>query len=111
MAATATATAKPNTLDKFVPLGDRVLIQRSEAASRTAGGLYIPDTAKEKSQEGDVVSVGEGKYIDGKLVPVAVKKGDHVLFGKYAGSTVPIDIDEKEYLLVREEEILCVVKK
>jgi chaperonin GroES len=104
---TATMTA----LDKFVVLGDRVLIKRSEAADKTAGGLYIPDTAKEKSQEGDVIAVGEGKYIEGKLVPISVKKGDHVLFGKYAGSTVPIDIDDKEYLLVREEELLCIVKK
>jgi chaperonin GroES len=106
MAATKTLT----TLNKFIVLADRVLIKRSEAAERTAGGLYIPDTAKEKSQEGDVVAVGEGKYIDGKLIPVAVKKGDHVLFGKYAGNIVPIDIDGSEYLLVREEEIFAIVR-
>jgi chaperonin GroES len=104
-------------LDKFTPLGDRILIKRSETLDRTASGLYIPDTAKEKSQEGDVIAVGEGKYIDGKLIPVAVKPGEHVLFGKYAGNVVPIsgniipiDIDGREYLLVREEELLGVIR-
>jgi chaperonin GroES len=105
----ATAEEK-SILDKYTPLGDRILIKRSEAADRTAGGLYIPDTAKEKSQEGDVIAIGEGKYVDGKLIPIAVKPGDHVLFGKYAGSTVPINIEGSEFLLVREEELLLVVK-
>jgi chaperonin GroES len=110
--ATATATATANVLDKYLPFQDRILVKRSEAAERTAGGLYIPDTAKEKSQEGEVVSVGKGKTNDeGKVIPLEVKVGDRILFGKYAGTNVPIEIDGAEYLLVREEEVLVIIKK
>jgi chaperonin GroES len=108
----ATATASATTLDRYVPYQDRVLVRRAEAAERTAGGLYIPDTAKEKSQEGEVIAVGKGKMNEhGKIVAPDVKAGDHILFGKYAGTTVPIEIDGAEYLLIREEEILVVLKK
>ncbi len=95
---------------KFKPLRDRVLVKYSEEAERTAGGLYIPDTAKEKSQKGEVVAVGPGKVTDdGKLQPISVKVGDAVLFDKYSGSKVTMD--NVEYLIIREEDILGIVEK
>ncbi len=95
---------------KFKPLRDRVLVKYSEEAERTAGGLYIPDTAKEKSQKGEVVAVGPGKVTDdGKLQPISVKVGDSVLFDKYSGSKVTMD--DVEYLIIREEDILGIVEK
>jgi chaperonin GroES len=95
---------------KFKPLRDRVLVKYSEEAERTAGGLYIPDTAKEKPQKGEVVAVGAGRITDdGKLQPVSVKVGDIVLFDKYSGSKVTMD--DVEYLIIREEDILGIVEK
>ena len=95
---------------KFKPLRDRVLVKYSEEAERTAGGLYIPDTAKEKPQKGEVVAVGPGRVTDdGKLQPVSVKTGDTVLFDKYSGSKVTMD--DVEYLIIREEDILGIVEK
>ncbi len=95
---------------KFKPVRDRVLVKYSEEAERTAGGLYIPDTAKEKSQKGEVVAVGPGKVTDdGKLQPISVKVGDAVLFDKYSGSKVTMD--NVEYLIIREEDILGIVEK
>jgi len=95
---------------KFKPLRDRVLVKYSEEAEKTAGGLYIPDTAKEKPQKGQVVAVGPGKVTDdGKLQPVSVKEGDTVLFDKYSGSKVTMD--DVEYLIIREEDILGIVEK
>ena len=92
----------------FRPLGDRVLVKRVEEESKTKGGIIIPDTAKEKPQEGEVVSVGPGaRGEDGKLVALDVKKGDRVLFGKYAGTEIKIDGDE--FLMMREEDILGVL--
>lgn len=93
---------------KIKPLGDRVLIERIEAEERTKGGIIIPDTAKEKPVEGRVVAVGEGKRTDdGKLIPMNVKVNDRVIYSKYAGSEVKID--DKEYLIMREEDILGIV--
>src|SRR5213080_836708 len=89
------------------PLHDRVIVRRIEEGEQVRGGIIIPDTAKEKPQEGEVVAVGEGKYRDdGSRQPLDVKAGDRVLFGKYSGSEVKID--DEEYLIMREDEILGV---
>jgi chaperonin GroES len=91
------------------PLGDRVLIKRLEAEEKTKGGIVLPDTAKEKPQKGEVVSVGKGKILDnGNLQPLEVKKGDIVLFGKYSG--VEVDYKEEEHLILKEEDILAILK-
>ena len=90
------------------PLNDRVLVKRLESEERTASGLYIPDTAKEKPSKGEVVAVGPGKHADdGKLVPMTVKVGDMVLFNKYAGTEVKID--GAEHLVMREDDILAII--
>jgi len=89
------------------PLGDRVLIEVLEEEIQKKGTLFIPDTAKEKPQQGKIVAVGSGKYEDGKLVPLEVKAGDIVLYGKYAGTEVKQD--GKEYLIVRENDVLAIV--
>ncbi len=95
---------------KFRPLQDRVLIKRLEdGLEKTKGGLYIPDTAKEKPQQGKVIAVGKGRVSDdGKVTPLDVKSGDKVLFGKYSGSE--IKVDGEELLIMREEDILGVVE-
>ena len=92
------------------PLHDRVIIRRIEdSTDKTAGGLFIPDTAKEKPQEGEVIAAGEGKYKeDGTRQPLDVKAGDRVLFGKYSGSE--IKLDGEELLIMREDEILAVLE-
>jgi chaperonin GroES len=89
------------------PLGDRVLIEALEENIQKQGSLYIPDTAKEKPQEGKIKAVGKGRYEDGKLIPLEVKVGDKVLYGKYSGTE--IKHDGKEYLIVRESDILAVI--
>jgi chaperonin GroES len=90
------------------PLGDRVIIQPSEGLEKTKGGILIPDTAKEKPQEGKIVAIGTGKKTDdGKVIPLSVKVGDKVLYGKYSGTS--ITIDGEEYLIVREEEIVAIL--
>ncbi len=92
------------------PLKDRVLIKYSEEPEKSAGGLFIPDTAKEKPQKGEIVAVGSGKITDdGKVQKMEVKVGDIVLFEKYSGSK--INIDETEYLILREDDILGIVQK
>jgi len=92
----------------IVPLSDRVIVERVDAMEKSAGGLYIPDTAKEKPQEGRVVAVGKGKRKeDGTLIPMDVKKGDRILFAKYAGNDVTVN--GKEYIIMREEDILGVL--
>jgi chaperonin GroES len=93
------------------PLHDRVIIRRiSESETKTSGGLYIPDTAKEKPQEGEVVAVGKGKLLEsGTRIEPDVKAGDRVLFGKYAGTEVKLDGDE--YLIMREDEILGIIDR
>ena len=93
---------------KFRPLHDRVVVKRIEAEEKTAGGIIIPDTAKEKPQEAEVFAVGPGKLLeDGKRSPMDVKTGDRVLMGKYSGSE--IKIDGNDYVILREDEILAVV--
>ena len=95
---------------KIRPLGDKVLVKRVEAESKTAGGIVLPDTAKEKPQRGRVVSVGEGKMLEnGTRKEVQVKKGDTVLFTSYAGTE--IKIDGKEYLMMDEADIMAVIEK
>ena len=94
---------------KIQPLGDRVVIEVLEAREKTKGGIVLPDTAKEKPQEGKVVAVGKGKTADdGKVIPLEVKTGDKILYGKYSGTEVTID--ETEYLIMKEEDILAVIK-
>jgi len=93
----------------FRPLHDRILIKRIEEKETAKGGIIIPDTAKEKPQEGEVVAVGNGKKNeDGKIVPLDVKAGDRILFGKYSGTE--IKIDNEDYLILKEEEVLGVVE-
>lgn len=94
---------------KIRPLQDRVIVQRVQEEERTKGGIIIPDTAKEKPQEGKVVAVGKGKVNDdGKLMPLDVKVGDRILFGKYSGSEVKLD--GEELLIMREDDILGVLE-
>jgi chaperonin GroES len=91
------------------PLYDRIVVKRIEQQEQMQGGLYIPDSAKEKPQEGEVVAVGKGKRLeDGKLVPLDVQVGDRILFGKYSGSD--IKIDSEEYMIMREDEVLGVLE-
>ena len=93
---------------KLKPLNDRVLVKRLEGEEKTAGGLYIPDTAKEKPSKGEVVAVGPGKTAeDGKKVAMTVKAGDQVLFNKYAGTE--IKLDGVEHLVMREDDILAII--
>lgn len=94
---------------KFKPLNDRVLVKRLESEEKTAGGLYIPDTAKEKPSKGEVVAVGPGKIADdGKKIAMTVKAGDSVLFNKYAGTE--IKIDGVDHLVMREDDILGIIE-
>jgi chaperonin GroES len=91
------------------PLYDRIVVKRIEQGEVMQGGLYIPDTAKEKPQEGEVIAVGRGKRLeDGKLVPLDVQVGDRILFGKYSGSDIKIDGDE--YMIMREDEVLGILE-
>jgi chaperonin GroES len=93
---------------KIKPLADRVVIEPLEADEKTSGGIYLPDTAKEKPQMGKVVAVGSGKTTDsGEIVKLEVKAGDKVLYGKYSGTDVTFD--GKDYLIVRESDILAIV--
>ncbi len=95
---------------KVKPLGDRVLLKRVETEEEVRGGIIIPDSAKEKPQEAEVVAVGDGKLDDdGKRLPMTVKKGNRVLIGKYTGQDIKIDDDD--YTIVREDEILAIVEK
>lgn len=95
---------------KIRPLQDRVIVKRVEEEEKTKGGIIIPDTAKEKPQEGKVIAVGKGKMNeDGKLIPLDVKAGDRILFSKYSGSE--IKIDNEEHLIMREDDILGVIEK
>ena len=93
---------------KIRPLYDRIVVKRIEEKEQMHGGLYIPDTAKEKPQEGEVVAVGKGKRLeDGKVIPLDVQPGDRILFGKYSGSD--IKLDDEEYLIMREDEVLGIL--
>ena len=94
---------------KLRPLNDRILVKRVEEETKTKGGIIIPDTAKEKPAEGKVVAVGNGKIgDDGKRIPLEVKKGDRILFGKYGGQEVKVE--GEEYLIMREDDVLCVIE-
>jgi len=93
---------------KIKPLGDRVLIKPSEEKEKTKGGIVLPDTAKERPQEGEIVAVGEGKKTDdGKVIAPTLKVGDKVLYGKYSGTE--ITVDGEEYLIMREEDVLAII--
>ena len=94
---------------KVKPLHDRILIKRVEEKETIKGGIIIPDTAKEKPQEGEVIAVGGGKKTEeGKVIPLDVKAGDRILFGKYSGTE--IKIDDEEYLIIREDEVLGIIE-
>jgi chaperonin GroES len=94
---------------KFRPLHDRVIVKRVEEEEKTSGGIIIPDAAKEKPQEGKIIAVGKGKILEnGKISPLDVKKGDRILFGKYSGQE--IKIDGEEHLIMREDDILAIIK-
>jgi chaperonin GroES len=93
---------------KIRPLYDRIVVKRIEEKEQMHGGLYIPDSAKEKPQEGEVVAVGKGKRLeDGKVIPLDVQPGDRILFGKYSGSDIKLDNDE--FLIMREDEVLGIL--
>ena len=94
---------------KIRPLHDRILVKRIEEDEKTKGGIIIPDTAKEKPQEGRIIAVGGGKVLeDGKVQPLDVKKGDRVLFSKYGGTEVTVD--DEEHLIIREDDILGIIE-
>ena len=92
---------------KLKPLHDRVVVKAAESEDVTKGGIFLPDTAKEKPQRVEVIAVGPGKTEDGKLVPPQVKKGDQVLYGKYSGTEVTVD--DVEYLIIRESDIMAIL--
>src|SRR6266566_2943572 len=111
----ATKPSRPSTTDKggqpfmkIRPLHDRILVERLEEKEQVKGGIIIPDTAKEKPQEGKVIAVGTGKVTDeGKRIGLDVKVGDRILFGKYSGSEVKVD--DREYVIFREEDVLAIL--
>ena len=103
----ATATATSSSL-KLKPIGARVIVQRRGSVEKTKSGLYLPDSAQEKPQEGKVIAIGSGKTLkSGKVVPLSVKPGDKIIFGKYSGSE--ITVDDKEYVFLNEDDILAIV--
>ena len=105
----ATATkAQGQSQLKLKPIGDKVIVQRLGSAEKTKTGLYLPDTAQEKPQEGRVVAVGSGRTLkDGRVVPLTVKPGERIIFGKYSGSE--IKLEDKEYVFLGEDDILAIV--
>jgi chaperonin GroES len=98
-----------NVASKIRPLQDRVIVKRVAEEAKTKGGIIIPDTAKEKPIEGEIIAVGPGKVEDGKRIELSVKAGDRILFGKYAGTEVKLD--GEEHLILREDDILGVIEK
>ena len=102
-------TAAASVATSFTPLHDRILVRRVEEGESIRGGIIIPDTAKEKPQEGKIVAVGKGKYgDDGKLIPIEVKAGDKILFGKYSGSE--FKLEGEDLLILREDDILGIIE-
>lgn len=98
-----------STTPNIRPLSDRIVVEPKEMETKTAGGIFIPDTAdKDKPMQGTVVAIGNGKYIDGKMQPLQVKVGDKILFGKYAGTN--FKLQEKDYLVMREEDVMGVIE-
>ncbi|MBV6521398.1 MAG: 10 kDa chaperonin 1 [Gemmatimonadaceae bacterium] len=100
-------SAKSTAATKVAPLADRVVVKAMEEAETMRGGLYIPDTAKEKPQQGEIVAVGPGRFEDGKRVPMELKNGDKVLYGKYSGTEVTVD--GETLLILRETDVLAVI--
>jgi chaperonin GroES len=98
---------KTQSSTKVAPLSDRVMIKASEDTEQMRGGLFIPDTAKEKPQQGEIIAVGPGRYEKNVRVPMELKTGDKVLYGKYSGSEVTID--NEQYLILRESDVLAVI--
>ena len=98
---------KSETAAKVSPLADRVVIKALEESEQMRGGLYIPDTAKEKPQQGQIIAVGPGRFDEGKRVPMEVKVGDKVLYGKYSGTEVTVD--NEQLLILRESDVLAVI--
>lgn len=98
---------KSDTAAKVGPLADRVVVRALEETEQMRGGLYIPDTAKEKPQQGEIVAVGPGRFDEGKRVPMEVKVGDKVLYGKYSGTEVTINAEQ--FLILRESDVLAVI--
>src|ERR1700722_14703645 len=98
---------KSATAAKVSPLADRVVVRALEEAEQMRGGLYIPDTAKEKPQQGEIIAVGPGRFEEGKRVPMEDKVGDRVLYGKYSGTDVTIENDQ--FLILRESDVLAVI--
>ena len=98
---------KSETAAKVTPLADRVVIKALEESEQMRGGLYIPDTAKEKPQQGQIIAVGPGRFDEGKRVPMEVKVGDKVLYGKYSGTEVTVD--NEQLLILRESDVLAVI--
>lgn len=95
---------------KLKPIGDKIIVEVLEAVNKSKGGIILPDTAKEKPQEGRVISTGNGKTLSsGKTIPPLVAEGDRIIFGKYSGSEVKVE--DKEYLIINEDDILAIVKK
>jgi chaperonin GroES len=102
------AATKEKSKTKLVPLGDRIVVQRQESQEKTVGGIYLPDSAKDRSTRGKIISVGDGRVLEnGSRSQLQVKIGDHVLFTSYAGET--IEVDGEEYLLMNESEVLAVL--
>ena len=99
--------AKTASASKVAPLADRVVVRPLEETEQMRGGLYIPDTAKEKPQQGEVLAVGPGKFEDGKRIPNEVKVGDKILYGKYSGTEVTVN--DEQVLILRESDILAVI--
>ena len=103
--ATATST---QTHPKLKPIGDKVIVQRLGSAEKSKGGLYLPDAAQEKPQEGKVIAVGSGRMLkNGKTIPLSIKPGDRIIFGKYSGSE--IKVEDREYVFLNEDDILAIV--
>ena len=103
----ATATKSETSL-KLKPIGDRIIVQRLGSVEKTKSGLYLPDAAQEKPQEGKIIAVGSGRTLkNGKTIPLTVKPGDKIIFGKYSGSE--IKVDDKEYVFLSEDDILAIV--
>jgi chaperonin GroES len=105
---TATAKSKSKTTCRLIPLGDRLVVEREEADSKTAGGILLPDSARDKPSRGRVISIGDGKLLEnGKRAPLQVKVGDHVLFTTYGPEE--FKVDDQEFLLMRESDVLAII--
>lgn len=96
-------------MTKLKPLGDKILVRQLEAEERTKAGIIVPDSAKEKPQEGEVIAVGSGKIVDNKLLPLEVKPGDKVIFSKYGGDEIKVDGEELK--IISESDILAIIEK